>query len=180
MTKKIAKQTITGRLGVNHIERHVLEMGYLWNSSTIDAGIDGYIELRDPATDVAKNLVIAVQSKATSKAVAGVRGNTLTYYCKPADLTYWLQGNLPVIFIYTFTDTGEAYWISIKDYFNTAPKRKAAKIEFDLKADRFDRTSADAIKRLARPRNSGIYFAPLVLPPSPHPMTTPVSPETTR
>lgn len=160
MAKKIAKQTITGRLGVNHIERHVLEMGYLWNSSTIDAGIDGYIELRDPATDVAKNLVIAVQSKATSKAVAGVRGNALTYYCKPADLAYWLQGNLPVIFIYTFTDTGEAYWISVKDYFNTAPKRQAAKIEFDLKADRFDRTSADAIKRLARPRGSGIYFAP--------------------
>ena len=160
MAKRIAKQTITGRLGVNFIEQQVLKMGFAWNPSTVDAGIDGYIELRDQATDEAKNLVIAVQSKATSKSLAGVRGNSFTFYCKDNDLTYWLQGNLPVIFVYTFTDTGEAFWISIKEYFNTSAKRQSGKIEFDIKQDQFDKSCAESIKLLARPKGSGIYFNP--------------------
>ena len=59
MAKKIPRQTLTGRLGVNHIERHILEMGFSWNPTTIDAGIDGYIEIRDQNTGAAQNLVIS-------------------------------------------------------------------------------------------------------------------------
>ena len=41
-------------------------MGFLWNPTGLEAGIDGYIEIRDDATSEVTNCIIQVQSKATS------------------------------------------------------------------------------------------------------------------
>jgi len=41
-------------------------MGWLWHQTSVfDAGIDGYIELRDPTSGAALNSIIQVQSRAT-------------------------------------------------------------------------------------------------------------------
>jgi hypothetical protein len=66
VAKKIHKHDILGQRGINLIERVVLDMGFLWNPSGFDAGIDGYIELRDPTTGDVTNCIIQVQSKATA------------------------------------------------------------------------------------------------------------------
>lgn len=63
--KKHSHYTLIGQKGINLIERIVLDMGYVWHSRTIDAGIDGMIELRDPLSEEAYNFHILVQSKAT-------------------------------------------------------------------------------------------------------------------
>ena len=48
------------------VEKRVLDMGWPWNPSGVfDAGIDGYIEVRDPTTGAALNSIIQVQSRAT-------------------------------------------------------------------------------------------------------------------
>ena len=49
--KSLPESSITGQKGINIIERIVLDMGCLWIPRTqFDAGIDGYIELRDEGT----------------------------------------------------------------------------------------------------------------------------------
>jgi hypothetical protein len=55
---------------------------------------------------------------------------------------------------------GEAYWVSVKEYFRDSERREARKVYFDKKRDRFDGTCRDALVRLAVPRDSGIYIAP--------------------
>jgi hypothetical protein len=66
--KKVSHAEIIGEQGVNLIQRIVLEMGFVWHATKIDAGIDGYIEIRDPTTGEVTNCIIQVQSKATERA----------------------------------------------------------------------------------------------------------------
>ncbi len=162
MPKKIGKRDITGQKGINVIEEVVLEMDFLWYpSGSVEAGIDGYIEIRDGETEEVSNLIIQVQSKATTKPKSlGEDDSKLEYRCDQRDLEYWLQGNAPVILVIVKVETREAYWTSIKDYFQDPEKRRSRKVIFNKVKDRFDASARTALTNLAIPRNSGIYLAP--------------------
>jgi hypothetical protein len=159
--KKIPKSFTIGQQGVNLIERVVLEMGFLWHpSGPIEAGVDGIIEVRDPTTGTALNSIIQVQSKATSGSFVNETDTSLEYFCDSKDLDYWLNGNAPVILVVSRPSAGEAYWMSIKDYFADPQIRASRKIKFDKHANRFDETCSSALLELAIPRDLGIYFSP--------------------
>lgn len=158
--KKHTKSTIIGQKGVNLIEKIVLDMGFVWNPTTIDAGIDGFIEIRDETTDEATNFIIQVQSKATEKDFILNRFNQIEYICEERDIDYWLKGNSPVILVYTNTKIQQSYWISLKEYFSDQAKRKSKKILFE-KSNRFTIDSKNDILNLAVPKDKGHYFTPL-------------------
>src|SRR5437764_10173520 len=158
--KQLPKSTFLGHVGINRVERIVTDMGFLWNPSRMDAGIDGYIEIRDPLTAVATNCVILVQCKATEVDFRAETATGFDFYCDASDLKYWLAGNAPVVLVVCRPSTDEAYWISIKDYFRDPELKKDYKVHFDKTKDRFTKESADALKRIGIPRDSGIYFSP--------------------
>lgn len=160
--KKVTSQSVIGQQGVNRIERIVQDMGYIWRATSIfDVGIDGEIEIRDPNTSEMTNLIIKVQAKATTKQFQSETGNSFEYSCTQKDLDYWLRGNVPVILVVCRPDTDEAYWISIRDYFRDPAIQKTRKVLFDKQHDRFDDSCSVELKKLALPKDSGIYFAPL-------------------
>jgi hypothetical protein len=159
MFKKHTQQTLTGAAGVNLIQKRVLQMGWVWNATSIDAGIDGYIEIRDPATGRATNVIIQVQSKALAT-FSGDTAEAFEYVCSPDDLTYWLSGNAPVILIVSRPATEEAYWVSIKDFFSTPARRRDRRVVFDKRRDLFDANARERLERLAMPRQLGIYLTP--------------------
>ena len=64
---------------------------------------------------------------------------------------------MPIILIVCRPDTNEAYWISIKDYFSDPAAQKTRKVLFDKQHNRFDTSCAAALKKLALPKDSGIY-----------------------
>ena len=68
---------------------------------------------------------------------------------------------MPVILVVCRPDTDEAYWISIRDYFRDLAVQKTRKVHFDKQHNRFDASCAAVLKKLALPKDSGIYFAPL-------------------
>jgi hypothetical protein len=159
--KKIQRNILLGQEGINIIEAAVLKMGFVWSPmGAIEAGIDGTIEIRDPATGDMFHSIIRVQSKATSAAFTADTGKTFEYLCDERDLEYWLRGNAPVILVRSRTDTREAYWVSIKDYFRDPDRRKARKVVFDKESNRFDEMAATALRELAVPADLGAYFAP--------------------
>jgi hypothetical protein len=159
--KKIHKSSIIGQQGVNLVEKVVLDMDFLWYpTGGIEAGIDGLIEIRDPTTGEVFNSVIQVQSKATQGTFQVETPDSFEYLCEEKDLEYWLQGNAPVILVVSRPSTDEAYWVSIKDYFQDLERRKERKIHFDKQRDRFDEKCRDALIRLAVPKGAGIYTAP--------------------
>jgi hypothetical protein len=159
MSKKITQQTLTGQAGVNLIEKRVLQMGWIWNATNIDAGIDGYIEIRDPASGRATNIILQVQSKALSQ-LSSETPDSFEYVCSPRDLEYWMAGNAPVILIVSKPTAEEAYWVSVKDYFDTPAKRRERRIAFDKNRDKFDLNARERLAQLAMPRFLGIYLTP--------------------
>ncbi len=160
--KKISHQSQIGQQGVNLVEHIVLQMGHVWRAtSNADAGIDGTIELRDSTTGEVKNSVIQVQIKATTVPFQAETEGTFEYTCEANDLDYWLQGNAPVILIVCRPGTNEAYWLSMKDYFDDLSRRKSRKARFHKQNDRFDAACASALANLALPRDVGVYFTPL-------------------
>lgn len=163
MPKKISKSNIIGQQGINSIEGIVLGMGFLWYpTGGIEAGIDGIIEIRNPDTGEVTNSIIQVQSKATQRSQLQAETETsFEYLCKEKDIEYWLHGNAPVILIIIQTTTSGAFWVSVKDYFQDPKHRKTRKVLFDKTRDRFDINARDSLIKLAIPRNSGLYLAPL-------------------
>lgn len=162
LSKKVTSQSITGQLGANLIEQIVLKMGYVWRATSIfDVGIDGEIEIRDPMTGEMTNTIVKVQAKATTKPFQAETDNSFEYRCEQKDLDYWVQGNVPIILVVCRPDTDEAYWISVKDYFSDFADQRTRKVRFDKQYNRFDASCAAALKKLALPKDSGIYFAPL-------------------
>lgn len=165
MAKKITNESLLGQRGINLLEECVLSMGFVWHPSNqaVEAGIDGHIELRNPDSEAALNLIVGVQSKALSE-FAGETTTSFTYYCKPRDIDYWLQGNLPVILVVSRPATREAYWVDVKQYFSDTAVRQAHKVVFDKVRDRLDATSRPRLFGISRPRDSGLYLAPLPKP----------------
>jgi len=155
--KKIGHSDIVGELGISLIGRISLEMGFVWYPTRLEAGIDGYIEIRSE-TGVVTNCVIQVQCKATEGQFDAETPSTLEFRCSPKDIDYWMSGNAPVILVRCRPSTNEAYWISIKDYFGDLNRRKSGKVIFDKLKNRFDATAKQALQRLAVPADSGLYL----------------------
>jgi hypothetical protein len=162
VAKKISKSDIIGEQGIALVHRVVSGMEFLWHATGgVEAGIDGFIEVRDPGTGVVTSCFLAVQSKATSKEFQAETPDSFEYLCDPDDLEYWLAGNAPVILVRSRPATNEAYWVSIKDYFKDPETRKQRRVVFDKKRDSFDQNCREALIRLAVPRDSGLYLSPL-------------------
>jgi hypothetical protein len=158
--KKITERSLIGERGVALIRKRVLDMGYVWHDRRVDAGIDGEIELRDPATEFALNRLILVQSKASEQPFTRETATSFEYLCSPADLAYWLDGNAPVLLVCSHPSTDEAWWVSIKDYFADQGRRASRRVHFDKRAMRFDADAAPALFDLAMPADSGLYLPP--------------------
>jgi hypothetical protein len=158
--KQIGYRDIIGDRGIALIHTIVGDMGCVWTATKLEAGIDGYIEIRDHVTGEMTNLIIQVQSKATEQDFQAETRTGFNYYCDQRDLDYWLSGNAPVILILSRPSKKEAYWVSIKDYFKDLTSRGSRKIHFDKTADRFDVNARDALFNLAKPKDSGVYLSP--------------------
>lgn len=159
--KQIPASMIIGRQGVNLIESIVLSMGFVWHpTGGVEAGIDGFIELRDPTTGVMLNSLIPVQSKATTARFANETTDEFDYTCDERDLVYWLQGNANLILVVCRPTTKEAYWVSVKDYFKERERSTGRRIHFDKTKHKFDQRSASDLVRLGTSKDAGIYLAP--------------------
>jgi hypothetical protein len=152
-TKQIERQ------GIALIATILSQLGHLWNENQNDVGIDGWVELVRKPKGEATGRIVLVQSKATG---VSFRGDApLNYVCREQDLRYWLHGNAPVILVRSHPASGEAYWVSVKDYFAARPEHRGARrIVFDRDADRFDASADERLWQLARPRHDGLHLGP--------------------
>ena len=158
--KKIGASDIIGERGIAHIRKVVLAMGFMfYETGGVEAGIDGFIELRDEATGAVGNLLLQVQGKATQKLrLQGETETSFEFPCQDADIAYWLQGTAPVLLIIVRPELEKAYWKSIKDWFADPEHLKSRKVIFDKKRDEFTRNAKAgviAVAAAASPGSSG-------------------------
>lgn len=161
--KTLRDEAFIGQQGVNLVATRVTDMGYAWHpgNASLDAGIDGFVELRDTNTGAALNLILPVQSKATAQPWAEETATSFEFVCRERDLVYWLGGSHPVVLVVSRPQDDEAYWVSVRDYFRDPLRRKQRKIVFDKARQRFDHSAKAALMELGVPRDGGYYSAPL-------------------
>ncbi len=137
-------------------------MGYWWYPSLVpEVGVDGQLEIRDSSTGRMTNLTLKVQSKATEGAWPGECDDSFHYICKEEDLKYWLAGSAEVLLVMNRPKDGEAYWAPLKAYFAQHPEhRQSRRISIVKARSRFDKTAADALLKIAAPKESGAYLSP--------------------
>ncbi len=162
--KKLSRQVVRGQQGINFIERIVLAMHCTWTpTGATEVGIDGYIELFDPGTQHPLGKSLGVQSKVNAT-FSNEREDGFDYYCAERDLQYWLQGNLPVLLIVSRPETEEAYWLSVKEYFNTPEIVASKKAHFSKATQRFDEHCLTSLVHLGRSAAEGLYLGPTQQP----------------
>lgn len=149
--KKIGRSDIIGQRGMAHIEGVVLAMGYMfYPTGGVEAGIDGFLELRDTETGEVGNLLLQLQGKATDKdRLPGETDLSFDWPCSEADIQYWTQGTAPVLLVVVHLKSGKAYWKSLKAWFDDPERLAARKVVFDKAADLFSAGAKPAITAVA-------------------------------
>jgi hypothetical protein len=128
--KKIDKSAHIGDAGIALIHTRVSAMGHVWHARALDAGIDGTIELRDPATGLVSNRHLLVQSKASDLSFAGETADKFHFIVDERDLEYWLQATLPVILVCSHPKTNDAWWVHVQAYFADPARRADRRVDF--------------------------------------------------
>src|SRR3954452_15828608 len=160
--KRITPEQILGETAVQFIGRRFLDMGMPWHptNAPLDAGIDGFVEIRDLQTGNATNSWIAVQSKARTT-LEKESDNYFEFTCTPRDLDYWRRGNMPVLLVLSRHAGEEAWWVSVKDCFpNDPPRQQSRRILFDKKANALTGSAAGQLLQLVQAAGAGTYFRP--------------------
>jgi hypothetical protein len=144
--KSLSPAAVLGQQGVNLIESVVLKMGSRWNpAGPNETGIDGYIELYDPATGQATGLHVSVQSKAVT--ALEVRGGRIVFDCERKDVEYWLRVQPPLILIVSCPSTNEAYWLAPRDQLASGTSLTA---RFDREQDAFSESVYASLAAVAQ------------------------------
>ena len=159
--KKYTDSQVTGGHGVAFIANRVFEMGHVFQETgDLEAGIDGFIEIRDQETGEATGLTLAVQSKATAGPFSAETDEKFEYHVEERDLQYWLSGNLPVLLVVSRPQSNEAYYKSVDEYFSGADQQAEQKVVFDKEKDRFDESASEDLVSLGLPQDSGLHMGP--------------------
>jgi hypothetical protein len=142
--KTIRPNQITGEYGAALVKVRTHAMGFLYSPyGPVEAGIDGIIELRDRLTGEVGGRLVAVQVKTTDdERYTAETEDTFDYLCKPDDIAYWQQANVPVIIVLVRRSDDSAYWKLVRTPGAPITDRR---LRIDKKADRFDASAADAI-----------------------------------
>ncbi len=162
VAKRITREQILGETAVQFIGRRFLDIGFPWHptNAPLDAGIDGFVEVRDLQSGEATNAWIAVQSKGRTT-LEKETDTSFEFTCTPRDLDYWRRGNMPVLLVVSRPKTDEAWWVSVKDYFRDDPShQKSRRIVFDKRANALTTTAADRLLQLVQAAGAGTYFRP--------------------
>ena len=160
--KRITREQILGETAVQFIGRRFLEMGLPWHptNAPLDAGIDGFVEVRDVQSGEATNAWIAVQSKGRTS-LEKETDNSFEFTCTPRDLDYWRRGNMPVLLVVSRPARDEAWWVSVKDYFRDKPSHhQSRRILFDKTANALTAAATGELLQLVQAAGAGTYFRP--------------------
>lgn len=161
-SKRITREQILGETAIQLIGRRFLEMGFPWHptNAPLDAGIDGFVEIRDIQSGEATNAWIAVQSKGRTT-LEKETADSFEFTCTPRDLDYWRRGNMPVLLVVSRPVTDEAWWVSVKDYFrNEPPRLQSRRIYFDKRANSLAGVATGQLLQLVQATGAGTYFRP--------------------
>jgi hypothetical protein len=161
MARKLySDQQMIGRQGEALVKARIHAMGFAFNpSDTMEAGVDGTIEIRDPVSKAATGKLIAVQIKTTQSGdYTRETESSLEYLCDPEDVSYWREWTIPVIVVLVRLSDHSMFWKSTRD--GEAPDGRRLRI--DKSADALDSSAVEDLAALAIDTDRfGVWMPPL-------------------
>lgn len=145
MAKQYSRSQQIGDEGHTFAARIVTALGQTWHDRRVDHGIDGEIELINPATRQPLNRLVLVQSKASNSPFPGETDAGFHFLISNDDIAYWTNGTNPVIVVCSHPLADEIWWAPATRASPPGPGGKSWKIEFDKSADRLDRNAVPAL-----------------------------------
>lgn len=158
MPKTITDPQIIGRLGEEIVSARAHAMGFVFSHhGPLEAGIDGFLEIRDPANGQVTGQFVAVQVKTKADGTYAAETEAgFDYTMRSDDVAYWRGTNVPVIVVLVRLDDRTAYWKSVD------ASGGGRRLRIDKARDSFDEAAGDAIATLSVHREGfGVYFPPL-------------------
>lgn len=150
MAKQYSRRQQIGDEGHTFAARIVTALGQTWHDRRVDHGIDGEIELINPATRQPLNRLVLVQSKASNSPFPGETDASFHFLISNDDIAYWTNGTNPVIVVCSHPLADEIWWAPATRASPPGPGGKSWKIAFDKSADRLDRNAVPALLTLDR------------------------------
>ena len=163
MAKRITNSDMVGKAGVALVALRLSEMGFLFHETgSVEAGTDGFVELRDRESGDMLSTVFRVQSKATEHGRAWRFESDASFElpCRERDIDDWVHSNVPVIVVASDTKRQLSFWKDATSYFRETAHRQAKRIVYDKRADVFDVTAVQAVAAVGVARTAGIYLPP--------------------
>lgn len=160
MTKTITRQQLAGSEGEAFVRQRANAIGFLYTPyNPPEAGIDGFLEIRDPTTGAVSGRFVAAQVKTKDDGTYTAETDQgFEYLMDSRDLDYWRGSNIPVVVILVHLSRNEAYWKSVDAGQGTGARR----LMIDKAKDRFDAGARDAIADLCVSKGGwGVWFPPL-------------------
>ncbi|MBR0764409.1 DUF4365 domain-containing protein [Bradyrhizobium japonicum] len=135
--KKISEQQRIGEQGVHLLGARLLSVGLSFQpNGPLDAGIDGFLELRDPVTGEVRAQWITAQLKTQKEGrLTEETDESFSYLCRQEDLDYWLGSNVPVVLFFARLSDECIYWKALHSWFSDADRRRTRKVFFDKTKD---------------------------------------------
>lgn len=145
----------TERIGVNETERIVInDLGWIFREQSIDDfGIDAIIEQVIDGNPTAK--LIGVQIK-TGKSNFHWTEKHLVYYTTHIHYNYWLNANIPIIFVAHIPESSKTYWEHIT-YRNFQKTKKNLKFQI-LRNQEFNNRSVKQLNQIINPEQDRYLF----------------------
>jgi tetratricopeptide (TPR) repeat protein len=140
-----------GDLGESVAAVFIKKLGHLFHASgRNEAGIDGFIELRELPSGRVQAQVIACQVKSGTSDISDETDDGFSWTATKGDLSYWENSNLPVIVIIVRTDPDEAWWRAVDEAFPDEAARAARVVRFDKTRDQLRGAARDGLLAAAQ------------------------------
>jgi hypothetical protein len=143
MAKRISEQQRIGQQGAYLLGARLLSVGLSFQpNGPLDAGIDGFLELRDPETGEVRAQWITAQLKTQKEGrLTEETDDGFSYLCRQEDLDYWLGSNVPVVLFVARLSDQRIFWKALHTWFADADHRRARKVVFDKVKDSLNETA---------------------------------------
>jgi hypothetical protein len=141
--KKLSEQQIIGQQGVHLLSGRLLSVGLSFQpTGPLDAGIDGFLELRNPSTGEVRAQWITAQLKTRKQGnFSEETGESFSFICEQKDLDYWLGSNVPVVLFVARLSDDRIYWKPVHSWFTDPERRRIRKVVFDKSKDALDQAA---------------------------------------
>ncbi len=161
--KKLSNSDLIGKSGVSLVSLRLSEIGFLFHETgSVEAGTDGFVEVRDPASGAMLSAVFRVQSKATrnGRAWQDETETSFGFACKERDTADWVASNVPVVLVCSDVARQVAYWKDVTAYFKEPAHRESRRVVFDKAADVLDHATGAALAAVAVTKSAGMHIPP--------------------